>query len=345
MTIALAHPVSITERSIPANLWHPADVPAGVCPGCQSPVAGRSVEFDGGTYHPRCFCCSLCRKPIAPDKCRKQNDLIFHRSCRLICFGEHCAVCSDIVDKGFVQAVGRKFHVSCLSCVQCGKSDFPPESFTAIHSLPYCSACFAEAQQHFPKCSGCGCAVLPSTDHADFFFRGRRYFVHCPRCLKCAFCSREIPLATACIHKEQLCCRECHGHSARRLCAACGDAVMGAACARLDRWCFHPEHFKCAVCETTLGANTAVVIEGVLKCRECASGQRDMCSGCGESVRLEWLSACGKKWHRHCFKCQFCKGALANKQFVDVDSAPACVQCYERMKAEGKLDRRHRVKC
>jgi hypothetical protein len=276
--------------------------------------------------------------------CIREGDFILHRDCHAICFAERCSHCSAVLTTDVVQAIGRKFHSGCLSCAQCGKSDGLPESYSAVHGMPYCERCFVMIHDSFPKCPACNVPVLPSTDQAAFLFRGRKYFVHCPRCLKCDFCGCELPIAGACVAQGRLCCGECFKESRSHFCAVCGELVIGAASARFETRWFHPEHFRCTVCDAALATNTAVYEGGALRCRQCAAEARENCKACGKVVQSDGVEVCGSKWHRPCFRCRICMSMLAVKPFVNVEMEPTCLDCYRRLKAEGRIDKRGRVK-
>jgi hypothetical protein len=162
--------------------------------------------------------------------------------------------------------------------------------------------------------------------------------------MKCCFCGGELSVSDACVFHDRLCCADCFRAGRSRFCAVCGEAVVGAASARFETMSFHREHFRCSVCGAALAPNTAVVAEGVLRCRQCAVDAAEVCKTCGVPVRGEVFEACGGKWHVTCVRCRFCRKALAEKEFVNVEMEPACVECYRRGKAEGKIDKRGRVR-
>jgi hypothetical protein len=337
----LAKVVSICEHQIPKFLTHTTSSSPLICPSCQLPVTDSGVEISGQFWHQHCVPCGLCRKPISLNDCHCQKTQIFHSHCFAILSKDRCAVCSDVILDHPIRAIGQVFHTDCLACARCSQS-CDPSSYSAIHGFPYCPNCIFKLKNTFPVCIGCGTEILPSVVKASFFSRGRRYFVHSPTCLKCEVCRDFLTIETAKVLNGALCCQKCQNQMTQHICGVCGTSVVGVNCPKVHNWWFHPEHFTCSICGEELLNHTAVLVDGVLKCRFCSSEEREKCRGCGDDIGRDAVEGCGFMWHRRCLKCEFCQTVVTLIGFVNIECKPCCRGCYEKLKREGKIDRRNR---
>ena len=338
--LPLANVVSIDAYDPPRRLWHMPNTPPGVCPGCETKIDKSKLNFAGHDWHPECLRCSLCRQPLQAGQCVTKDDLILHHDCYRECFCERCAKCCQLVDpQDAVQAIGRSFHSKCFTCVRCGDRDSTMQMFLTLYGFPYCRKCFDELQDNFPKCLTCKKVILPTHEHREFFFRGKKYFVHFPDCFKCKFCTNQMHVKSCCVYEEQLVCKECFDSANKKICAECNKPIFEGG-ARMDNIFWHTEHFVCSVCKQALKPNTCVFYAGVLKCRNCAAEDRSKCAGCGNVVNDNGVHACGSLWHSACLKCQFCHISVLTKKFSNIRNKPCCVDCFNKLKQENKIDKR-----
>eukprot|EP00011_Vannellida_sp_DIVA3-517-6-12_P011018 CAMPEP_0114611450 /NCGR_PEP_ID=MMETSP0168-20121206/4122_1 /TAXON_ID=95228 ORGANISM="Vannella sp., Strain DIVA3 517/6/12" /NCGR_SAMPLE_ID=MMETSP0168 /ASSEMBLY_ACC=CAM_ASM_000044 /LENGTH=641 /DNA_ID=CAMNT_0001822423 /DNA_START=16 /DNA_END=1941 /DNA_ORIENTATION=+ len=64
--------------------------------------------------------------------------------------------------------------------------------------------------------------------------------------------------------------------------------------------------------------------------------KKDICAGCAKRVyQMDLLSACGKAWHKGCFRCTHCNGALRVNGFSAYEGAPYCSTHYEQLFKSG----------
>jgi paxillin len=185
--------------------------------------------------------------------------------------------------------------------------------------------------------------ILPAAEHEQFCFRGKKYFVCFPNCLQCTSCLRTPTVSECCVYGHQtLLCRECFNTGSEHICAICGEPVFDSSPGRFDSFWFHAEHFKCVVCSVALKNNTAIFVDGVLKCRTCSLDEKSKCKGCkGETAgTVGVVTACGSQWHPACFLCQFCQKSVMNDSIVNIQGKPSCLKCYRKKRADGVIDRR-----
>ena len=348
--LPLANVVTIEPYDPPRRLWHIPNTPPGICPGCETKIDKSRLQFAGHDWHPECFRCSLCRQQFQNQQCVLKDDLVLHQECFQQCFCERCAKCCKLIDpKKSVQAIGRSFHSKCFTCIRCGDSDSTLEMFLTIYGFPYCKNCFNELQDNFPKCLTCKKVILPTHEHREFFFRGKKYFVHYPDCIKCTYCPSQLHSKSCCVYEftendddnvqQQLVCKDCFDSANKKICASCNRPIFDAG-ARMENIFWHTEHFICSVCKQPLKPNTCVFYAGVLKCRTCSAQDRSKCAGCGQPVKEQGVHACGSLWHSTCLKCQFCNASVLSKKFSNIRNKPCCVDCFNKLKMENKIDKR-----
>lgn len=339
--LPFANIVSIEPFDPPRRLWHMPNTPPGICPGCETKIDKSRLTFAGHDWHPECFRCSLCREPFQNPQCVPKDDLVLHQECYKQCFCERCAKCTQLIDpQQSVQAIGKFFHQKCFTCMKCGDRDSTMTSFLPLYGFPYCMRCFQELQENFPKCLTCKKVILPTHEHREFFFRGKKYYVHFQECFKCSYCPVQLHVKSCCAYEDKLVCTTCLSNAFKKMCAECNKPIFESQVAKMENIYWHPAHFVCSVCQQQLKPNTAVFNAGVLKCRTCSATDRSKCVGCGQVVSENGVHACGFLWHQNCLKCQFCDNNVLKAKFVNVQNKPCCVDCYRRLKSENKIDKR-----
>uniref|UniRef100_A0A3Q4BXH3 LIM zinc-binding domain-containing protein n=1 Tax=Mola mola TaxID=94237 RepID=A0A3Q4BXH3_MOLML len=87
---------------------------------------------------------------------------------------------------------------------------------------------------------------------------------------------------------------------------------------------WHPEHFFCTHCGDLFGSDEK---DGKPYCsRDFYHLFAPKCSGCGESVRENYLTAANGTWHSECFVCSDCMQPFTDGCFMELDGRPLCVQ-------------------
>ncbi|VVB18322.1 unnamed protein product [Arabis nemorensis] len=102
--------------------------PCSICDGCNSVIEhGRLVNVLGVLWHPECFCCNACHKPIAIDEVENHVSNSrgkFHESC----YREHCYVCK------------ANIH-STAECIEYNERPFWLEKYCASHDIDGTAKC------------------------------------------------------------------------------------------------------------------------------------------------------------------------------------------------------------
>uniref|UniRef100_UPI0037E8899B leupaxin n=1 Tax=Semicossyphus pulcher TaxID=241346 RepID=UPI0037E8899B len=107
-------------------------------------------------------------------------------------------------------------------------------------------------------------------------------------------------------------------------CAYCKGPILQNILTALDQT-WHPEHFFCTHCGDLFGP------EGFLEkdrkpycCKDFYHLFAPKCSGCGESVRENYLTAANGTWHSECFVCADCLKPFTDGCFMELDGRPLC---------------------
>ncbi|XP_048833388.1 leupaxin [Brienomyrus brachyistius] len=92
---------------------------------------------------------------------------------------------------------------------------------------------------------------------------------------------------------------------------------------------WHPEHFFCAECGTVFGSEGYMEREGKPYCsKDFYRLFAPKCSGCGEPVQENYLSAANGTWHPQCFVCADCLTPFSDGCFMELDGRPLCMLHY-----------------
>ncbi|CAL8271119.1 unnamed protein product [Boreogadus saida] len=133
------------------------------CDRCDGFITGEVVSALGRTYHPRCFVCSLCRKPFPiGDRvtfsgkdcvCQQCSHTLVKPNEPIRIHGpSHCAGCGDEIKQGqSLLALEKQWHVSCFRCHTC--SIALTGEYISKDGVPYCETHYHA--QFGVKCETC----------------------------------------------------------------------------------------------------------------------------------------------------------------------------------------------
>ncbi|XP_072518628.1 actin-binding LIM protein 3-like isoform X3 [Salminus brasiliensis] len=159
------------------------------CDSCGDFITGEVVSALGRTYHPRCFVCSLCRKPFpigdrvtfCGKKCVCQqcsHTLISSNEPVKIHGPSHCAGCKEEITQGqSLLALEKQWHVSCFKCQTCGT--VLTGEYISKDGIPYCESDYHS--QFGIRCETCSKYISGRVLEAG----GKHYHPTCARCARC----------------------------------------------------------------------------------------------------------------------------------------------------------------
>ncbi|XP_062855691.1 actin-binding LIM protein 3 [Trichomycterus rosablanca] len=159
------------------------------CDSCGDFITGEVVSALGCTYHPKCFICSVCRKPfpIGDQVTFSGKECVCqHCSCKLAASNEpikihgpsHCAGCKEEIKQGqSLLALEKQWHVSCFRCQTCGM--VLTGEYISKDGIPYCESDYHA--QFGIKCETCFRYISGRVLEAG----GKHYHPTCARCARC----------------------------------------------------------------------------------------------------------------------------------------------------------------
>ncbi|XP_029284944.1 leupaxin [Cottoperca gobio] len=107
-------------------------------------------------------------------------------------------------------------------------------------------------------------------------------------------------------------------------CAYCKGPIVQNILTALDQT-WHPDHFFCTHCGGLFGPDGFLEKDGKPYCRkDFYQLFAPKCSGCGESVRENYLTAANGTWHPECFVCADCLKPFTDGCFMELDGQPLC---------------------
>ncbi|GAB1607273.1 PDZ and LIM domain protein Zasp-like isoform X2 [Argonauta hians] len=109
------------------------------CHKCNQVIIGECVNAMNTTFHPNCFLCAQCRKPIGGSSFHIEDgdfycDPHWKELFQAVCFG-----CKYPIDPGdrWVEAMDHSYHSDCFVCTTCQVS-LEGQPFYAKSGKPYC---------------------------------------------------------------------------------------------------------------------------------------------------------------------------------------------------------------
>ncbi|XP_026991869.1 actin-binding LIM protein 3 isoform X10 [Tachysurus fulvidraco] len=159
------------------------------CDSCGDFITGEVVSALGHTYHPKCFVCSVCRKPFPiGDRVTFSGKECVCQQCSLkvvassepirIHGPSHCAGCKEEIKQGqSLLALEKQWHVSCFKCQTCGI--VLTGEYISKDGIPYCESDYHT--QFGIKCETCSRYISGQVLEAG----GKHYHPMCARCARC----------------------------------------------------------------------------------------------------------------------------------------------------------------
>ncbi|XP_066505295.1 actin-binding LIM protein 3 [Hoplias malabaricus] len=159
------------------------------CDSCGDFITGEVVSALGRAYHPKCFVCSVCRKPFPiGDRVTFSGKECVCQQCshKLVSSNEpikihgpsHCAGCQEEIKQGqSLLALEKQWHVSCFKCQTCGM--VLTGEYISKDGVPYCESDYHA--QFGIKCETCNRYISGRVLEAG----GKHYHPTCARCARC----------------------------------------------------------------------------------------------------------------------------------------------------------------
>ncbi|XP_069754920.1 actin-binding LIM protein 3 isoform X1 [Narcine bancroftii] len=181
------------------------------CDSCKEFIGGEVISALGRTFHPKCFVCTVCRKPFpVGDRVTFSGEDCVCQQCShtLVTASEpikihgpsQCAGCGDEIKHGqSLLALEKQWHVSCFKCQSCGV--VLTGEYISKDGVPYCET---DYHSRFGiKCESCDRYISGRVLEAG----GKHYHPTCARCVRChqMFTEGEEMYLTGCEVWHPLC--------------------------------------------------------------------------------------------------------------------------------------------
>ncbi|KAM9451303.1 actin-binding LIM protein 3-like isoform 3-T3 [Clarias gariepinus] len=159
------------------------------CDSCGEFITGEVVSALNRAYHPKCFVCTICRKPFpigdrvtfCGKKCVCQqcsHTLASSNEPVKIHGPSHCAGCKEEITHGqSLLALEKQWHVGCFKCQTCGT--VLTGEYISKNGIPYCESDYH--RQFGIRCEACNRYVSGKVLEAG----GKHYHPTCARCARC----------------------------------------------------------------------------------------------------------------------------------------------------------------
>ncbi|CAM2699269.1 unnamed protein product [Rotaria socialis] len=138
------------------------------CSGCQKPfpAGSRITEFDGKQFHPDCFACADCHKPITSQFYPFNSQYL-------------CSACHE--------ARFPRKRCACFLCVTCKQPISAQSKISMVDGQPCCVNCYED--KHAKRCSRCQKAIVADVEYLEF--EDKYWHKECFTCSKCQKCIAE----------------------------------------------------------------------------------------------------------------------------------------------------------
>ncbi|XP_056132548.1 paxillin isoform X2 [Lampris incognitus] len=145
-----------------------------------------------------------------------------------------------------------------------------------------------------------------------------------PEHFVCAVCKMELGSRGFFEREGKPYCEKDYHHLFSPRCAYCKGPIQENILTAMDQ-SWHPEHFFCAQCGDRFGPEGFLEKDGKPYCtRDFYQLFAPKCSGCGEPVRENYLTAANGTWHPECFVCSDCLKPFKDGSFQELDGRPLC---------------------
>ena len=94
-----------------------------LCKNCYKGIQGVVVTYEGGTYHPDCFSCSMCNGSLSGTTFQWHEGKKVCQSCFREWLAKRCGKCNQLIvgNVQFVNYEDKTYHNECFVCYKCRK--------------------------------------------------------------------------------------------------------------------------------------------------------------------------------------------------------------------------------
>lgn len=145
-----------------------------------------------------------------------------------------------------------------------------------------------------------------------------------PEHFVCTACSEELGTCGFFERDGRPYCEKDYQNLFSPRCGYCKGPITQNILTAMDQT-WHPEHFFCSHCGDLFGPDGFLERDGKPYCsRDFYRLFAPKCSGCGEPVKENYLSAANGTWHPDCFVCADCLKPFTDGCFLELNGRPLC---------------------
>ncbi|XP_054165589.1 zinc finger protein 808-like isoform X3 [Oppia nitens] len=296
------------------------------CQGCLQPIKDENqIKAMGAPWHPQCFQCTQCAKPLSPNNYYEKNGSPYCEDDFHKLFSPKCAGCQlPIKDGNFINAMGKPWHPQCFQCTQCAKP-LSPNNFFEKNGKPYCENDFHKLFS--PKCSGCH---TPINDGNQTNAMGKPWH---PQCFQCDKCAKPLSPNNFYEMNGKPYCEDDYHKLFSPKCDGCALPIKDGNYINALGKTWHPQCFQCTECAIPLSPKNFYEKNGKPYCKDDYHKLfSPKCFGCHQPiVDGNYIKAQGKDWHPQCFKCTTCEVPLDPNNFLEKAGKPYCEKDYHKL--------------
>ncbi|KAI8900211.1 hypothetical protein BC833DRAFT_523783 [Globomyces pollinis-pini] len=142
----------------------------------------------------------------------------------------------------------------------------------------------------------------------------------------CNLCQKNLKGFICFDHDSSLWCENCYHKTFSATCGFCNEPIKEDKVDALGK-SFHPNHFFCAQCGSTLVDASFIECQGKAFCKEdYATLFASRCATCQQPITEDQISAISKNYHPKCFVCseKTCEKKLSLNGFYTHENLPYC---------------------
>jgi len=178
-----------------------------ICASCNLPLQSGSLTVNGVSFHPHCFVCSICDKPI-------MGKFLTREDGKYICEEDYkqskdkCDHCGLPMLERVLTAMNKKFHPACFRCFSCDKG-LDGVEFLVDEASVFCPDCYNLRKGLV--CHRCGTGIVGGSSKKTTIItcESRKYHQECYQCLRCGKSLVGEHVFMDLVDKDVI-CRECH---------------------------------------------------------------------------------------------------------------------------------------
>jgi hypothetical protein len=113
------------------------------CHTCDLKIDGQYIllsETGNLAYHPECFLCQACGKPIG-GAFEFHQDQPYHTICLYLLLDLRCPACGGLISGRAIEALDHKWHPEHFVCMNCQKP-LQETQYRQEEGKPYCETCY-----------------------------------------------------------------------------------------------------------------------------------------------------------------------------------------------------------